>query len=229
MSGTTKGTPRQPLYSRSVPGSLLPARSSLSSSAVSSPYLLSARTSASSRASSTTSQPRRNVRCADSGELSRKPRREGVYWMEPIVDPGCIAFGTRRYRAHLKDIPYNLPWLEVCSDMPITIHGRPIDRPDGCYRDDQDRVWGNWSVTFKEPSCVPYWEHITRMGCAPGKRGIVRYQGRLAGLKADDDWENMCATTPATVFEQDFVSPTTCDNQGFFGMFGIWDIPTTRC
>lgn len=62
-------------------------------------------------------------------------RREGVYWMAPIGDPGCIAFGTRRYRGHLKDIPFGLPWLEVCSDMPITIHGRPIDRPDSCYRD----------------------------------------------------------------------------------------------
>ena len=82
-------------------------------------------------------------------ELRRKEierRREGTYWTMPIGDPGCVAYGTRIYRAHLKDIPWNVPWLEVCADMPVRIHGRGIDKPDNCTRDVSGFIHAYWDV-----------------------------------------------------------------------------------
>lgn len=61
-------------------------------------------------------------------------RRQGVWWTEPVGDAGCVAYGTRAYRARLMDIPQNLNWREVCEDMPVTIHESAIDAPDKCEK-----------------------------------------------------------------------------------------------
>ena len=61
-------------------------------------------------------------------------RRQGVYWTEPVGDAQCHSYNTRAYRAILKDVPHDLNWLEVCSEMPIGFRTRVIDRPDGCER-----------------------------------------------------------------------------------------------
>ena len=65
-------------------------------------------------------------------EVERK--RQGVFWTDAVGDAHCSAYGTRVYRAALKDIPSGLNWLEVCSDMPNNVHGRLTDRPDECWR-----------------------------------------------------------------------------------------------
>lgn len=62
-------------------------------------------------------------------------RRMGVYWTTPEGDARCRAYGTRAYRAVLEDVPEGLGWLEVCSDMPVVIHGRRIEKPDECRKD----------------------------------------------------------------------------------------------
>ncbi|KAI0750973.1 hypothetical protein C8Q80DRAFT_543533 [Daedaleopsis nitida] len=156
-------------------------------------------------------------------------RRQGVYWTEPVGDQHCAGYAMRVYRARLMDIPPDLNWLEVCSDMPVTIHGRSIDKPDDCKRDDHGWVWGNWFVSFDEPSCVPYWDNIHNKGCAPGHSGMKRIEARLWGIQHGDNWEKMCATTPATIDGQLFDHPMTCDNRGSIsGMVGIWDVPDSR-
>ncbi|RPD66991.1 hypothetical protein L226DRAFT_565756 [Lentinus tigrinus ALCF2SS1-7] len=156
--------------------------------------------------------------------------RQGVYWTPPIGDPHCSTYRTRVYRAILKDIPSDLNWLEVCNDMPITIQGRPVDRPNGCERNDRGEVQAWWLVNWSEPSCVPYWDTIHYKECTPGKPGFGRYQARLWGINHGDDWENMCKTTPAQIGGRDFGHPTTCDNRGgLHGMVGIWDVPQRGC
>lgn len=61
-------------------------------------------------------------------------RRKGVYWTELEASAQCSAYSTKRYTAVLRDVPQSLNWLEVCSDMPVVIHTRTIDRPDKCER-----------------------------------------------------------------------------------------------
>ena len=71
-------------------------------------------------------------------ELRRKEierKRQGVHWSEAWGNQRCSAYGTRSYNAHLLDIPDDLNWYEVCTDLPNKIHGRWVDKPAMCQRD----------------------------------------------------------------------------------------------
>ncbi|KAI0720297.1 hypothetical protein C8T65DRAFT_634056 [Cerioporus squamosus] len=161
-------------------------------------------------------------------EVERK--RQGVYWTEPVGDAHCKAYDTRVYRATLKDIPPDLNWLEVCSDMPNTVRGRQFDGPADCQRDDRGDVQGSWLVNWDEPGCIPYWAKIEYQRCAQGKPGIAHFEGRLWGINRGESWETMCATTPGQINGRDIGHPTICENRGsFFGMVGIWELPEKWC
>ncbi|KAI0353007.1 hypothetical protein OH77DRAFT_1497514 [Trametes cingulata] len=156
-------------------------------------------------------------------------RRKGVYWTEPEGSTKCHSYSARAYTAVLKDAPATLNWLEVCSGMPVTIHGRQINQPNNCERKDVGTVVGTWLVGFNEPECVPYWDSISDKGCAPGKPGMRRVQGRLWALPSGDDWARMCASTPAIFNGTYFEHPTSCENKVISGMMGLWDYPDESC
>ncbi|RDX53917.1 hypothetical protein OH76DRAFT_1164111 [Lentinus brumalis] len=155
--------------------------------------------------------------------------RQGSYWTDPIGDAHC-GYSTRVYRATLKDIPPDLNWLEVCSDMPNTIHDRPVDRPDFCQPNDQGEMQASWLVNWDEPVCVPYWDKLQYKRCAPGKPGIAHFEARLWGMNHGENWETMCATTPGQIDGRDIGHPTSCVNKGIFaGMVGTWELPQKFC
>ncbi|KAI0371603.1 hypothetical protein BV20DRAFT_185035 [Pilatotrama ljubarskyi] len=158
-------------------------------------------------------------------------RSEGVYWTEPHGDSHCHSYGTRTYYAHLKDIPDDLNWREVCDNMPpVSIHGREINKPDKCERNGNDEVVGAWYIDYDEPNCRPYWETMYDKGCTPGMTGFQRFEARLDGIGKGDDWGMMCATTPATIHGLHFDRPSSCENRGTWsGMVGIWDYPNRKC
>ncbi|KAI0355350.1 hypothetical protein OH77DRAFT_319140 [Trametes cingulata] len=158
-------------------------------------------------------------------------RSQGVWWTEPHGELHCHSYGTRTYSAYLKDIPGDLNWREVCDNMPpVSIHGREISKPHKCERNDNGEVVGVWYVDFDEPNCRPYWETVYDKGCTPGMSGFQRFEARLDGIGKGDDWDMMCATTPATIRGVHFDRPSTCENRGTWsGMVGIWDYPNTHC
>ncbi|KAI0375813.1 hypothetical protein BV20DRAFT_933182, partial [Pilatotrama ljubarskyi] len=169
-------------------------------------------------------------------------------WTELERSTKCHSYNTRAYTAVLKDIPARLSWLEVCSGMFVTIHGRhgPINQPSSCERKDHGTVVSTWLVNFNEPKCVPYWDGISNKGCAPGKPGMGRVQGRLWGLRSGDDWGRTCARTPATFNGTYLEHPTSCENkvcalirslhsvmfirtQVISGTTGLWDYSDEAC
>ncbi|KAI0638545.1 hypothetical protein C8Q77DRAFT_1091643 [Trametes polyzona] len=158
-------------------------------------------------------------------------RSQGVYWTEPHGESNCHTFGTRAYHAYLKDIPADVNWLEVCDNMPpVVIHGREMSKPFKCERNGNDDVVGVWYVDFDEPNCKPYWSSIEDKGCSPGQTGFQRFEARLNGIGSKDDWEMMCATTPADIRRMHFDGPTSCENRGVWsGMVGIWEFPNGSC
>ncbi|KAI0722797.1 hypothetical protein C8Q76DRAFT_720350 [Earliella scabrosa] len=152
-------------------------------------------------------------------------RRQGVWWTEPVGDAGCVAYGTRAYRARLMDIPQNLNWREVCEDMPVTIHERAIDAPDKCEKLKR-KVWATWYI--EDPQCTTYWDRLSHLGCSAGRTGFRRYSSRLMNLRRGDDWNKMCSTTPATISNVQFDHPTICVDENR-GRTGIWDVPDSSC
>ncbi|KAI0774439.1 hypothetical protein C8Q74DRAFT_1270041 [Fomes fomentarius] len=172
----------------------------------------------------------------DEERRHKEVERLGPNWTVPIGDSGCMEYGTRIYRAQLKD-------LNICANMPITVHGRVIDKPDQCKRDQHGQVWGAWYVNYDEPSCTPYWGPFIDKGHTPGKKGMtVRctmynvqnslcsillkcFESQLMGIQHGDSWEKMCATTPTTIHGQTYDIPTNCENRSIFGIYGIWDVP----
>ncbi|KAI9000850.1 hypothetical protein BD414DRAFT_472918 [Trametes punicea] len=163
--------------------------------------------------------------------LEVKRRSQGVHWTEPSADAHCHSYGTRTYTAYLRDIPGDLNWLEVCDNMPpVVIHGRELSKPDKCERNGGGDVVGVWYVDFDEPNCRPYWERLYDKGCSAGQTGVRRFEARLDGIGKGDNWEMMCATTPATINGFYFAHPSSCENRGVWsGMVGIWDYPNRRC
>ncbi|KAI0677380.1 hypothetical protein C8Q78DRAFT_1002525 [Trametes maxima] len=107
---------------------------------------------------------------------------------------------------------------------PIVIHGRNITQPPKCEMRDGDVV-GVWYIDFDEPGCKPYWDSMKDMGCMPSNPGFRRYESKLIGIAKGESWERMCNTAPATFGVKHFDRPTSCDNRGIFGMFGIWEVP----
>ncbi|KAI0638544.1 hypothetical protein C8Q77DRAFT_1091639 [Trametes polyzona] len=158
-------------------------------------------------------------------------KSQGVYWTEPHGEANCHAYGTRTYSAYLKDIPEGMNWLEVCDNMPpVVIHGQEVDKPSKCERNGNGDVVGVWYVDFGEPNCTPYWSQFYDKGCSPGQVGVQRFEARLDGIGKRDDWEMMCATTPATIQRLHFDRPSSCENRGFWsGVVGVWDFPNPKC
>ncbi|OJT08611.1 hypothetical protein TRAPUB_538, partial [Trametes pubescens] len=156
-------------------------------------------------------------------------RSQGVYWTEPA--PGdCHTYGTRTYSANLKDIPKDLSWSEVCDNMPpVVIHGRNFSKPIKCERNFGGNVVGTWYINFDEPSCKPYWNDFSDLGCNLGHTGFQRFAARLDGMSKGADWNLMCSTTPATIHGAYFTQLTTCEDQGRWGEVGLWDVPNPTC
>ncbi|KAL1943032.1 hypothetical protein VTO73DRAFT_4703 [Trametes versicolor] len=155
-------------------------------------------------------------------------RSQGVYWTEPRAER-CHSYGTRIYSANLRDIPGDLNWLEVCENMPpVTIHGREISKPSKCEWNGGDVV-GTWYIDFDEPSCKPYWNDFTDLGCNVGNTGFQRFGARLDGMSNGADWNLMCSTTAATIRGVHFDQPTTCEDRGRWGEVGLWDVPNPGC
>ncbi|KAH9943283.1 uncharacterized protein BXZ73DRAFT_97333 [Epithele typhae] len=170
-----------------------------------------------------------SIRERDHQEVARLKR--GAYWTDPAGDEHCGAFGVRYYRARLRSddsVALEKDWLETCYLMPMTIHGRQLEKPDRCERRDDGQVWGIWRVDFGEPTCAPYWGTVTDLGCV--STGLARLQSRLLGIQHGDNWKNMCSTTPAKLLGVQYDHPTHCEDKGFVsGVIGMWDIERTEC
>ncbi|KAL6305830.1 hypothetical protein BKA93DRAFT_730318 [Sparassis latifolia] len=155
-------------------------------------------------------------------------RRLGLYWDEPQAK-NCVSYGTREHTARLRNIPSGYNWVQACEEMSIEIHKRTIDTPSRCEDAGASGIFGHWQVGFEEPACVPYWGDLYDKVCFRVQFG-VRFEARLWNLQKDDDWTNMCGTTPAVIHGVHHAKPTYCEYRGaFYGMVGMWDQSDNRC
>ncbi|KAF8165483.1 hypothetical protein B0H34DRAFT_241051 [Crassisporium funariophilum] len=151
-------------------------------------------------------------------------------WDEPRPGEHCLGFGMREYTALLRDLPVFADWTEACRSTEVKIHGVLIPRPSYC-----ESKWpfggvvGHWVVDFNEEDCTPHWGKFFDKGCSVQGSHSRRFKSRLWGIKSGEDWMSLCESAPAEVRGSIYKRPKFCDNQGIWGIYGIWDIDDEDC
>jgi len=154
--------------------------------------------------------------------------RRSFAWGDIRSQEQCISYGTKGYSAQLLKIPWYYNGFKTCMHTPIVIHGITYNKPNRCEIDNDGAVYGHW-VAKNEPSCSTYWQYFEDKGCTYQGSGLRRIQGPLGGLHWQDDWQEMCSTTPAQFRGLHFDRPHSCDHWGKYGVWGIWLIEDSGC
>ncbi|EDR01454.1 uncharacterized protein LACBIDRAFT_394934 [Laccaria bicolor S238N-H82] len=160
--------------------------------------------------------------CTDGGPAN--PSWEGLKGGEH-----CLRYATREYTAKLVNTPSGADALKTCRETPVGIHEAALF-PDFC----QDLgswggVWGHWVIDFAESDCRTWWGDFEDRGCVDhgSTMDTRRFESRLENLREGDDWQIMCATTPADFEKSNF--PLACTNSGKPGVYGIWEFEDKTC
>ncbi|KII94909.1 hypothetical protein PLICRDRAFT_33739 [Plicaturopsis crispa FD-325 SS-3] len=164
-------------------------------------------------------------------EEEERRQRMNLYWDTPVLaSQSCHSYATREYTARLWNIPaFGYDWTKACNETPIHIHNVTIESPTWCEnRGMWSGMHGHWLVDFNEPDCIPFWGDFVDKDCTAEGSGRHRVESRLWNVHSGG-WENMCATTPATIHGFHYDKPTACDNRGIWGMYGIWEVEDPGC
>ena len=60
------------------------------------------------------------------------PTIPGLYWDDLKGDAHCLAYGIRRYTAHLRNVPFFANRTRACKETAIRINGLDLRSPDKC-------------------------------------------------------------------------------------------------
>ncbi|TFK43672.1 hypothetical protein BDQ12DRAFT_190657 [Crucibulum laeve] len=152
------------------------------------------------------------------------------YWDNPQPAEHCFSYGRREYTATLRNVPFFADWTEACKKTKVEIRGIVIEKPSYCeIKWPFGGVIGHWIVDSGEAACLPYWGSFTDKGCTAKGSRLRRIQSRLWNIQSGEDWMKMCTTAPAVVKGVNFAKPTTCDDRGFWGIYGIWEVEDLKC
>ncbi|KAL9713008.1 hypothetical protein Ac2012v2_004249 [Leucoagaricus gongylophorus] len=158
------------------------------------------------------------------------PTTPGLYWDDLKGDAHCLAYGIRRYTAHLRNVPFLANRTRACKETAIQINGLDLRSPDEC-----EIKWligvvkGHWNISSQENDCTPVWGKFTDKGCvkkAPRKR---LFRSRLWNVKKGENRKLLCETAPAYVAGIYRSMPDACEDQGFWGTYGSWIIEDPKC
>ncbi|KAF5364176.1 hypothetical protein D9756_000337 [Leucocoprinus leucothites] len=95
---------------------------------------------------------------AGRGVFDGAPAASALYWSGLQGDAHCLAYGTRRYTARLRNVPFWANRTRVCMETAVQINGSNIRSPDQCeVKWPFGAVKGHWNVNFKENDCTPVW------------------------------------------------------------------------
>ncbi|OAX35924.1 hypothetical protein K503DRAFT_802439 [Rhizopogon vinicolor AM-OR11-026] len=167
----------------------------------------------------------------DIEERQRREKEEhqrlNIHWTDPESHP-CITYGTREYTARLVNVPgdYNRR-VEACMAIPIQIHGVEY-KANWCEDHGPSNLIGHWKVDQHEPECTSYWDSYKDLGCASHGSGQRRIEHYLANVPSGGDWDEFCATTPASFRGMHFMGAQLCFHKNL-GMYGQWVIGDESC
>ncbi|CAA7268618.1 unnamed protein product [Cyclocybe aegerita] len=159
-------------------------------------------------------------------EQKERRMREQLFWVG-FGPSQCVKYGTREYSATLGGrVPLEYDTRKECYEKSAEIHGRLV-KPTRC--DEQDtcgRPLARWTVDFDEAACSTWWGYFHDKGCySTGKR---HFEAPLENLQSEDYWRDICGTTPATIKNVYYSSPTSCAEWGG-RKWGMWDVDDGSC
>jgi len=96
-------------------------------------------------------------------EKAREDRvPQGAFWgTEPQPAPDCHAYGKREHWAELHNIPEDWTDMDACMNMPTTIKGVFLRRPDRCgYVGGSPHIYGFWMVDWDQSICKPWHKDV---------------------------------------------------------------------
>ena len=104
----------------------------------------------------------------DKWEKAREDRvPQDAFWTAgPLPAPDCRAYGKREYWAELQNIPEGWTDLDACMNMPTTIQGVSLRRPDRCGYVAGSHIYGFWMVDWNQVDCQPWHDEGTDMVCS---------------------------------------------------------------
>ncbi|TEB23645.1 hypothetical protein FA13DRAFT_1639601 [Coprinellus micaceus] len=142
-----------------------------------------------------------------------EPDTQRASWENLKGAEHCLRFATRQYTARLANAPSDVPAVKTCRETAADIHGVPI-LPHFC-RDlgMAGGVWGHWVIDFEEPACLTKWGNFVDKGCDDqGESAMTRrFEALLENMQDGENWQIMCATTPADIKGFHFPTPTMCE------------------
>ncbi|CAE6405788.1 unnamed protein product [Rhizoctonia solani] len=149
------------------------------------------------------------------------------FWEAPKFE-GCVAYDYGRVRASLWFDPSGMDPRTVCLSTPAFINGIGYETPYDCVdKGPKEGVVGIWHVPTNGTRCVPQWSVFENEGCV--LYGRRRRFARLMGLKNDDNWKDVCVSTPATIDGKHYDTPSYCEDKGIGGIYGIFDVDDKQC
>jgi len=180
----------------------------------------------------------RESRNAEREEWERERRQHeddkappGAFWEERVKSASCHSYGRREYSAKLSNIPAGWTPMRACLATPVDFYGVMVRRPDRCeYTGVLGRdVIGHWLIDFGEAECKPWHSDWQDTGCTNEGSGMRRMEAWVRDLRGEDDWEVMCATTPATIGHVHYGRPTHCSSRPIGRMVAMWDLEDPTC
>ncbi|KAF8913766.1 hypothetical protein CPB84DRAFT_1819807 [Gymnopilus junonius] len=160
--------------------------------------------------------------------LHKNKKSGNAYWDEPKATKRCSGFGAREYKARLWNLHFFSNWTRACRETEIEIHGVVFPTPAQC-----DSKWpfggvtGHWVVDVLENDCLAHWGKVADKGCINNR--LKRFQSRLHNVKSKEDRMSICLTAPAVIQGKRVPTPTSCNDQGIWGVYGIWDLEDQSC
>ncbi|KAF9450141.1 hypothetical protein P691DRAFT_495714 [Macrolepiota fuliginosa MF-IS2] len=164
------------------------------------------------------------------GFSDRTTTGSGLYWDELQGSSHCVAYGTRRYTARLRNVPFWANRTRACMETPIQINGAIISSPDGC-----EVTWlfsgvrGHWHVNFRERDCSPAWGNFRDKGCIKKASQKRLFRARLWNVRKGEDRMLLCESAPAHVAGMYRSKPDRCEDQGIWGTYGFWIVEDPKC
>jgi len=58
---------------------------------------------------------------------------------------------------------------------------------------------------------------------------MQRYEAHLEDIPGEEDWMNICATTPHDFLGRHFNHPHSCMHWGKYGVYAMWEIDDSSC
>ncbi|KAG6916938.1 hypothetical protein DXG01_004625 [Tephrocybe rancida] len=158
----------------------------------------------------------------------RERERAHLYWDDIQGDERCLSNGHKKYTARLANLTPLFDGMEACNATAVTINGVTYNSPISCEnRGGLDGIRGHWIAEADE--CTVYWEYVKKKGCTAPGSGLQRIESKLSVVRAGEDPEHLCLTTPLSIGGQTYDHPMACSNWGVHWFWGIWNIADDKC